>query len=54
MFFTADIDPNEAALGWDGYYGGDPAQSGVFTYMIVLTFIDGVDVIKSGDVTIVR
>ncbi len=49
-----DIDVNQASLGWDGIYNGLPAQSGVFVYMIVLEFIDGVEVLKYGDVTILR
>ena len=41
--------------GWDGYSDGQPLDEGVYVYFIEATCpFDGVPIIKSGDVTIVR
>lgn len=40
--------------GWDGYYKNNLAPSGVYVYKLELRFSDGQDVIKVGDVTLIR
>ncbi|MEM7298622.1 MAG: PKD domain-containing protein [Bacteroidota bacterium] len=41
-------------VGWDGYYKNRLAPSGVYVYKLELRFSDGQDVVKVGDVTLIR
>lgn len=47
VFETDDI-----RKGWDGNYKGEPAQSGVYTYRLKLTKLDGVKLVKTGETTL--
>ncbi|NNC82574.1 MAG: PKD domain-containing protein [Flavobacteriales bacterium] len=40
--------------GWDGYYKGRLAQQGVYVWRATVTFTDGKQVIKAGDLTLLR
>lgn len=40
--------------GWDGYYKNRLAPAGVYVYKLELRFSDGRDVVKVGDVTLIR
>lgn len=40
--------------GWDGYFNGKKAASGVYMYKLKAEFVDGEKVEKSGDITLVR
>jgi gliding motility-associated-like protein len=40
--------------GWDGYIASEPAMQGVYAYMIKLKFLNGIEKLYSGDVTLVR
>jgi gliding motility-associated-like protein len=42
------------AILWDGKHQGDLAQSGVYVYVIEVTFMDGITLLYRGDVAIVR
>jgi gliding motility-associated-like protein len=40
--------------GWDGYYRGSLAQQGVYVWRAQVTFTDGKQVIRAGDLTLLR
>lgn len=40
--------------GWDGYYRGNLAQQGVYVWRAQVTFTDGKQVIRAGDLTLLR
>jgi len=39
---------------WDGRYQGEPAEQGVYTYIVEAKVINGTTIRKNGDVTLVR
>lgn len=49
-----NLDVNQEYLGWDATRNGEPVNSGVYVYMLELEYLDGVVLLESGDVTIVR
>jgi gliding motility-associated-like protein len=49
VFVTDDIN-----VGWDGYYQGELLQQDVYVYKIEARFLNGRDVVKTGDVTLIR
>ncbi len=52
-----NIDPGEfegGNRGWDGSIGGGLAPQGVYTYAAKIRFIDGVEKLYKGDVTLLR
>ncbi|MEM6736468.1 MAG: PKD domain-containing protein [Bacteroidota bacterium] len=48
------FESNSQEKGWDGYYKNRLAPAGVYVYKLELRFSDGKDVIKVGDVTLIR
>lgn len=40
--------------GWNGFYNGKKANSGIYMYKLEAKFVDGESVKKSGDITLVR
>ena len=42
------------AFGWDGTFRGDAANPGVYFYLIRVEFIDGIQLLYRGDVTLIR
>ncbi len=40
--------------GWDGYYRGELSPAGVYVYRLDLTYSDGREEIKAGDLTLIR
>ncbi|MEQ6168931.1 PKD domain-containing protein [Ekhidna sp. MALMAid0563] len=48
------FESNSQDVGWDGYYRNQLAPSGVYVYKLELRYSDGRDVIKVGDVTLIR
>ena len=40
--------------GWDGHFQNQLSPSGVYVYKLELRFSDGRDVVKGGDVTLIR
>ncbi|MDP4711748.1 MAG: gliding motility-associated C-terminal domain-containing protein [Saprospiraceae bacterium] len=40
--------------GWDGEFKGKPAVSDVYIYIIVLRRLDGAEIVKKGEVTLIR
>ncbi len=48
------METNIEQEGWNGWYKGQPANQGVYVYLVEIEFIDGVKKLYSGDVTILR
>jgi gliding motility-associated-like protein len=54
VFEAYDYLPDDSQPAWDGTYRGEAMQSGVFTYMIEVQFIDGAVVPFTGALHLVR
>lgn len=54
MFEARDIGVNDMMAGWDGTFRGDLMQPGVYTWVAVVSFLDGEKFTYAGDVTLVR
>jgi gliding motility-associated-like protein len=48
------FDTNDSGKGWDGYYNGKICPPDVYIYKIDFKFIDGREVMKFGDVALIR
>lgn len=49
-----EFQPNDPQFGWDGRHHGQLVNPGVYVYTAEVEFIDGVNLIFKGDVTLVR
>ena len=49
LFSTEDTN-----MGWDGYYNGRLCSPDVYIYKIDFKFIDGREVMKFGDIALIR
>jgi gliding motility-associated-like protein len=49
LFSTKDL-----SKGWDGYYNGKQCAQDVYVWRILCKFNDGVEVVDSGDITLLR
>jgi gliding motility-associated-like protein len=55
VFQRTDLPLNDFSIGWDGRFNGQkPVPSGVYVYYIRLKLINGKEVEKKGDVTVIR
>ncbi|MBR9920372.1 MAG: T9SS type B sorting domain-containing protein [Bacteroidetes bacterium] len=54
LYEATNIPLNDPKLGWDGTFRGKPMNSGVFAYYAEILFLDGVEGIYKGDITLVR
>ncbi len=54
LFEIPEFLPNQPLIGWDGTFRGQFVTSGVYIYVIDVSFVDGERQILSGDVTVVR
>lgn len=54
VYELKDIDPSNTDPGWDGTHKGDKLNPGVFVWQAVVEFVDGVEELFSGDVTLIR
>ncbi|MCH2223627.1 MAG: PKD domain-containing protein [Crocinitomicaceae bacterium] len=50
LIFTS----NDALVGWDGTFNGEPAPLGVYTWTFVVTLANDKVIKQSGDVTLIR
>jgi len=41
-------------IDWDGKFNGQFVTSGVYVYLVDVSFVDGERTILSGDITVVR
>tara|TARA_R110002096_G_scaffold353021_1_gene546292 strand:- start:4932 stop:11306 length:6375 start_codon:yes stop_codon:yes gene_type:complete len=48
------FESKDVNIGWDGYYRGSLSQSDVYVYKLEVRFIDGQEVTKVGDITLLR
>lgn len=48
------FDTDDTSQGWDGYYRGKLCAPDVYIYKIDFKFIDGREVMKFGDITLIR
>lgn len=48
------FETNDIAIGWDGWYRGEPCQQDVYVYKATAIFTDGRTVEKKGDILILR
>ena len=54
LFELPETLPLQSVIGWDGQFKGQPVTSGVYIYMVDVSFIDGERKIITGDVTVFR
>ena len=54
LYEKSNVDLSIPSKGWDGTSDGVPVNPGVYVYIIELEYIDGVQEVLSGDITIVR
>ncbi|MBK8556078.1 MAG: hypothetical protein IPL65_10090 [Lewinellaceae bacterium] len=54
VFVGADLTPNNENEGWDGTFRGQALNPAVFVWQAVVVFIDGEEVLLSGDIMISR
>lgn len=45
---------NDESLGWDGTYKGQPVTPGVYSYRVVVEFLDDIPVVFTGTVTVMK
>jgi len=46
--------PSPSIMSWDGTFKGEEVTSGIYIYVVDVSFVDGERTIFSGDVTLVR
>ncbi|MEL6924053.1 MAG: gliding motility-associated C-terminal domain-containing protein, partial [Bacteroidota bacterium] len=54
LYNVEDIAPNDQTTAWDGRYNGKHVNTGVYVYLIEVTFLDGITLLYRGDVTVIR
>ncbi len=54
IFQEEDISSPGNYKGWNGKTSGEPAMQGVYVYMIKIKFLNGVEKLFAGDVTLLR
>jgi gliding motility-associated-like protein len=54
LFEDVDFPVNAADRGWDGFFRGQPMQSGVYLWQAVILFPDGSEEVYSGQTTLIR
>ncbi len=54
VYAGALFSTNDPTQGWDGLFKGEPVEQGVYVYVIDITFTDGQQETREGDVTILR
>ncbi len=48
------FESNNADLGWDGTFKGNPQPMDVYAYIVEAVFSDGTRASKKGDITLIR
>ena len=49
-----NILPGDERAGWDGLFNGEESQVGVYAFYALVRFIDGVEILYEGDITLLR
>lgn len=48
------FESTDKGFGWDGNYKGHAAETGIYVYQLKATLVTGVEIVKKGDVAIIR
>ena len=54
IYWKENLLPNDEENGWDGNFRGQPVNPGVFVWVAKLRFKDGLQLVLSGNVTVIR
>jgi gliding motility-associated-like protein len=54
LYYREDLPINDPYEGWDGSFRGQPMNSAVFVYVVVVELLDGSTKLYKGDVNLVR
>jgi len=54
VFSDQNFLANEPDHGWDGAFKGKIMNPGVFTYFAKIRFVDGEELMYSGDISIIK
>ena len=54
VFAAEDFLPNDENRGWDGHIGNKLPNAGIFVYLAKLELVDGSEIIRKGQVLLVR
>ncbi|MCB9294638.1 MAG: gliding motility-associated C-terminal domain-containing protein [Lewinellaceae bacterium] len=54
VYESGGLAPGNPDVGWDGEVAGQPAAVGAYVYMVQVRFLDGVEKVISGDLSLVR
>ena len=54
QFDASGFQPDDKNKGWDGTFRGNPVSPGVYVYYVIARFIDGVEEVFEGDITVLR
>lgn len=54
VFEAQNIAPNIPNLGWDGFFKGKATDSGIYSWIVEVEFIDGVKSVYKGSSTLIR
>jgi len=54
LYENSNIPLGVEDLGWDGTLNGKVLNSGVYVYLIEISFLDGVKLVYSGDINLIR
>ncbi len=54
IFTGKDLPMGVARVGWDGTVDGKNVQQGVYTFHATILFVDGVELLYEGDITVLR
>jgi gliding motility-associated-like protein len=54
VFERRNIRANQVMQGWDGTFNGEILNPGVYAYVIKMLFVDGVEVLYYGDISIIK
>ncbi len=54
VYVGALLPTNDPSQGWNGIFKGEPVEQGVYVYVVDITFADGQQETREGDVTVLR
>ncbi|WP_116108118.1 PKD domain-containing protein [Lewinella sp. IMCC34191] len=54
VYSANDFPANDPSYGWDGVYGGEPADPGTYAYQVKVSYVDGFEKTISGSILIIR
>ena len=54
VYSDINFQPNDPSRGWNGMFRGKEVNPAVFVYIAEISFIDGIEEMYSGDVTVMK